>query len=115
LHCLVTFGGYNRKSGKWCWPKRKHKIARFRALRGAYRAIFLKRLQKAMQAKKGAIAYHQPYEIVTKGLTKKAWCVNHQHPTADTKVIEEYLGRYTCLPASWRAGRFAVSALPTSD
>lgn len=96
LHCLVTFGGYDAQNDKWRWPNRKHKIARFRALRGSYRTIFLERLEKEMKTKNGAINYHQSYETVTKGLTKKAWCVNHQPPTADTKVIEAYLGRYIC-------------------
>ena len=96
LHCLVTFGGYDRQSGEWRWPKRKRKVARFRKLRGGYRSIFLEQLEKEMEAKKRVINYHESYEMVTKGLTKKSWVVNHQHPTADTKVIEEYLGRYIC-------------------
>lgn len=96
LHCLVTFGGYDRQSGEWRWPKRKGKVARFRKLRGDYRSIFLEQLEKEMEAKKRVINYHESYEMVTKGLTKKSWVVNHQHPTADTKVIEEYLGRYIC-------------------
>jgi hypothetical protein len=96
LHCLVTFGGYDQQSGRWRWPKRKHKVARFRELRGVYRSIFLKQLEKEMRLKKGAIHYHESYETVTMGLAEKAWVVNHQRPTAETKVIEEYLGRYIC-------------------
>lgn len=96
LHSLVTFGGYDAQSGKWHWPKRKDKIARFRELRGVYRDHFLERLEKEMNAKKSTVNYHQSYEAVTKGLTKKAWVVNHQRPTAETNVIEEYLGRYIC-------------------
>ena len=96
LHCLVTFGGYNRKNGKWLWPKRKGKVARYRAIRGTYRKIFLEQLEKEMRPQKGTIRYHESYEVVTRGLTKKTWVVNHQPPTADTKVIQEYLGRYIC-------------------
>lgn len=96
LHCLVTFGGFDQQSGQWRWPKRKHKVARFRKLRAKYRATFLELLEREMEAKESKINYHQSYETLTEGLTKKAWVVNHQRPTAETKVIEEYLGRYIC-------------------
>mgnify|MGYP006275570905 FL=1 len=94
LHCLVTFGGYNEQDGKWHWPKRKRKIARYRKLSGKYRAIFLKKLKKLMEL--GQVDYHQSYEELESSLPKKRWVVNHQWPTAETKVIEEYLGRYIC-------------------
>jgi len=96
LHCLVTFGGYDHQRGRWRWPKRKHKVARFRKLRAKYRATFLKLLEREMAAKESKINYHQSYATLTEGLTKKAWVVHHQRPTAETKVIEEYLGRYIC-------------------
>ena len=94
LHCLVTFGGYNEQDGQWHWPKRKRKIAPYRKLSGKYRAIFLKRLKKLMES--GQVDYHQSYEELESSLPKKRWVVNHQWPTAETKVIEEYLGRYIC-------------------
>lgn len=94
LHCLVTFGGYNEQDGKWHWPKRKRKIAPYRKLSGKYRAIFLKKLKKQMGL--GQVDYHQSYEELESSLPKKRWVVNHQWPTAQTKVIEEYLGRYIC-------------------
>lgn len=95
VHCLVTFGGL--KMGppmKWKWPKRKKQIARFRKICGLFRATFLAGLKQLMD--EGKVVYHRSFEELEKDLLKKQWVVNHQWPTADTKVIEEYLGRYIC-------------------
>ena len=43
-----------------------------------------------------AIAYHRPFAEMETELLKKSWVVNHQRPTAETKVVEEYLSRYIC-------------------
>jgi hypothetical protein len=48
---------------------------------------------------KGEVGYHQGYEELEGSLPKKRWVANHQRPTTEPKVVEEYLGRYTCLPA----------------
>lgn len=42
------------------------------------------------------IVYHRSFEDIEVELGKKRWVVNHGRPTAETKVIEEYLGRYIC-------------------
>jgi len=92
VHCLVTFGGL--KDGQWVYPKRKHKIAPFRTLCSTFRTLFLKDLKVDFDQKR--IQYHQCFEQIEHDLGKKRWVVNHQKPTTDTKVIEEYLGRYVC-------------------
>lgn len=95
VHCLVTFGGMEMgPSAQWKWPKRKHKLAGFRRLCGLFRAVFLAGLKCKMA--KGEVLYHRSFEELKADLLKKRWVVNHQRPTADTKVIEEYLGRYIC-------------------
>lgn len=91
-HCLVTFGGV--KNGQWVYPKNKYTIAPFRALCATFRQLFLKDLKIAFDQKK--IQYHQSFEQIEQSLLQKRWVVNHQRPTTDTKVIEEYLGRYVC-------------------
>ena len=91
VHCLITFGGLTNK-GQWHYPKHKYKIARYRQLSSTYRNIFLKRLKKMFD--KGEINYHLNYESITKGLTNKRWVVHSTRPTMDTKVLEEYLGKY---------------------
>lgn len=91
VHGLVTFGGMD-KNGHWMWPKRKNKIIPFRELRRTYRSVFIKNLENE---------YHEldsnlPFEILKEDLFKKQWCVNAQPPTTNTRVIEQYLGRYIC-------------------
>lgn len=95
VHCLVTFGGLAEgQKPEWKWPRRKHKLAAFRKLRGAFRDIFLAGLKRLM--KKEEVTYHRSFSEMEAELLKKSWVVNHQRPTAETKVIEEYLGRYIC-------------------
>jgi len=95
IHCLITFGGLKLEPApKWCWPKRKKKLAKYRQMCSTYRSIFLKELKKLM--KKGELVYHRTYEEMEQELINKRWVVNNTHPTADTKVIEEYLSRYIC-------------------
>jgi hypothetical protein len=95
VHCLVTFGGLEMGPPmKWKWPKRKRKIARFRKICGLFRSVFLTGLKQLID--KGEVVYHRSFKDLEKDLLKKRWVVNHQWPTADTKVIEEYLGRYIC-------------------
>lgn len=93
VHCLLTFGGLDAGS-KWVWPKRKHKVAGFRALSATFRRVFLSGLKQLMAANE--LVPLRSFEEIEKEMRKKRWVVNHQRPTADTKVIEEYLGRYIC-------------------
>jgi len=91
VHALVTFGGLT-KDGAWRWPKRKKKIVPFRQIRSAFRQDFIKRLGKE---------YHQlntkeSLSELIKDLMAKSWCVHAEPPTANTKIIQEYLGRYIC-------------------
>lgn len=94
-HCLVTFGGLTEgQNPQWKWPKRKHKLARFRKMCSTYRETFLSGLKGLMAC--GEVVYHESFEDIEAALLKKRWVVNNTRPTADTKVIEEYLGRYIC-------------------
>ena len=93
VHCLVTFGGLN-EAGKWKWPRRKNKWAPYRKICSTFREVFLSGLKTLMA--KGTIVYHRRYEEIAAELLKKRWVVHNTFPTAETKVIEEYLGRYIC-------------------
>jgi len=91
VHMLVTFGGID-KHGQWRWPKRKRKIIPYREMRRTYRRIFIKALKKQYEYLETTIPWSE-FESILK---KKSWCVNAQPPTSETKVIQEYLGRYIC-------------------
>lgn len=96
-HCLVTFGGVGqgpKGAAQWEWPKRSKKLAGFRALRGVFRATFLKGLRACME--RGEVQGIANFESLRAELLSKAWCVNHQRPRADAGIIEEYLGKYIC-------------------
>ena len=94
-HCLVTFGGLVlHPSPEWKWPKRKKKLAGYRAICGTFRQVFLKGLEGLM--KRGEVIYHRSYEELEKEMLKIRWVVHNTHPSSDTKVIEEYLSRYIC-------------------
>lgn len=91
VHMLVTFGGID-KQGQWRWPKRKRKIIPYREMRKTYRSIFIKALKKQYSNLQTSI----PWSDFKSLLNNKSWCVNAQPPTSETKVIQEYLGRYIC-------------------
>jgi len=91
VHALVTFGGLS-KEGNWCWPKRKKKIVAFRQIRRVFRAHFLKSLASCYDQ----LDTKEPLSQLTEDLLAKSWCVHAEPPTANTKVIQEYLGRYIC-------------------
>lgn len=97
-HSAKVSKGCNGRTGgpnpEWKWPRRKYKLAPFRKLRGAFRDIFLSGLKRLMGNEE--VAYHRSFAEMEAELLQKGWVVNHQRPTAETKVIEEYLGRYIC-------------------
>ena len=95
VHCLVTFGGLDKKRGQWQWPKYKDKLVGHRKLCNTFRANFLRRL-KAWMTNSGPGIYHQSYGVLTAGLAQKRWVVNQQRPTLDAEVINAYLSRYIC-------------------
>ena len=95
VHCLVTFGGLTTAPNlAWRWPRLKFKLARYREMCGLFRTIFLKDLAPLLET--GELIYHRSFEDLETELRKKRWVVHNTRPTADTKVIEEYLGRYIC-------------------
>ncbi len=91
VHALVTFGGLS-KEGNWCWPKRKKKIVAFRQIRHTFRTHFLNSLGNIYDQ----LAVTESLSQLTEDLMAKSWCVHAEPPTANTKVIQEYLGRYIC-------------------
>jgi Putative transposase/Transposase zinc-binding domain len=93
LHTLVTFGGVS-KEGKWVWPKRKNKIAPYRKMRREFKILFLKELEQQLQKKEAE--YYAKVKVQINATKVVSWCVHNTPPTAHTKVIEEYLGRYVC-------------------
>lgn len=97
LHCLVTYGGLDEKNGTWRWPKCRYALIRYRKIRGAFRANFLRALEEWMKdpAHEQPV-YRQSYEELTADLKNKAWVVNQQRPTARPEVINAYLSRYIC-------------------
>ena len=95
VHCLITFGGLTSGSQpEWKWPKRKDKLAKYRNMCATFRTIFLKGLNRLME--KQELVYHRTYEEIEADVASKRWVVHNTRPTADTKVIEEYLSRYIC-------------------
>ena len=61
-------------------------------MRKTYRKIFIKSLSKQYSS----LQANLPFDIIEKDLLKKQWCVHAEPPTTNTKVIQEYLGRYIC-------------------
>jgi hypothetical protein len=93
LHTLVTFGGVS-KEGNWLWPKRKNKVAPYRKMCSEFRSNFLKELES--QLAKTDLDYYAKVRNKINTTKIVRWCVHNTPPTAHTKVIEEYLGRYIC-------------------
>lgn len=93
LHTLVTFGGVS-KDGKWLYPKRKNKIASYRKICSTFKTNFIKELERKLS--QSDPAYYQTVKGLINSVKEVRWCVHNTPPTAHTKVIEEYLGRYVC-------------------
>lgn len=91
VHTLVTFGGIDDR-GNWHWPKRKKKLASFRAISKSYRHIFLSMLKKNMA--KNEIVSVKDMDALIQTISNKRWNVRNEYPTANTKVLERYLSRY---------------------
>ena len=90
MHALITFGGLT-KNGEWVWPKRKKKLAPFRAMCAMFRKEFLNKLSKL---EKGSIVQIQRFGETIKEVAHKRWVVHSTYPTADTSLVENYLSRY---------------------
>lgn len=96
VHTLVTFGGLDSEL-KWCFPKRRNKLAGFRALCRTFKETFLEQLSE--EYSNGKINYHLNYAKVEALVKDVRWVVNHQRPTANTFTIENYLAKYICRSA----------------
>ncbi len=93
LHTLVPFGAID-KDRKWIWPKRKDKIASYRAICKVFRSEYLKQMHKVLKAEDEE--YYETVVSRLKDIEGIRWCVHNTPPTTHTKVIEEYLSRYIC-------------------
>ena len=91
VHALVTFGGM-LPEGQWVWPKNKRKIVAYRQIRTQFRQDFIERLSGLY----GELKTRIPFSELEAELKEKPWCVHAEPPTANTKTIEEYLGKYIC-------------------
>ena len=91
-HNLVTFGGLDPKTNKWKRPKRKDRIAGYRAINKTYRELFLEGLEKLYS--EGKISYHKTYEEIELEVKSINWVVHNTKPTIDTRILEDYLARY---------------------
>ena len=91
VHALITFGGVD-ENGNWKWPKRKKRIASFRAICRTYRDTFMSMLEK--EIRKGNVVVVDDIEELLVTVKNKSWNVRNEYPTADTTLIERYLARY---------------------
>lgn len=91
VHALISFGGIE-KNGSWIWPKRRKKLAPFRAMCRTYRSCFIKMLDKALYEGKVDPVVGMAEMLET--ISNKRWNVRNGHPTMDTSIIERYLARY---------------------
>ena len=95
LHCLVTYGGI--RNNEWQWPKRKKKIAGYRAIRGRFKSLFIASIEKQLKKtgwKNNGIDLEEQWRSVKKEIAGKEWNVSNSRPTMNSKQVEEYLGRY---------------------
>ncbi len=91
VHTLITFGGLT-ENGEWVWPKRKKKLASFRAMCSTFRNIFLTGLWKLIRS--GEVSSIVEYTKLEAELRQVRWVVHNTYPTTNTGLIENYLARY---------------------
>ena len=91
IHCLITFGGLNKK-GEWVWPKSSSRLAGFDRINKYYKESFLEGLEKLFKTKK--LNYHKTYEEIEGELGTKQRVVNNTLPSLNTEVVEAYLAKY---------------------
>lgn len=95
VHCLVTFGGLdNTGNPRWVWPRRRNKLASYRRMSSTFRTLFLMGLAPMMQ--QNGFTYHQTFGAIRDEMMQKRWVVHSTQPHTDTRILEEYLGRYIC-------------------
>ena len=96
IHCIVSGGGINaagqwvkekRVNGNYLYPKAK--------LAEAYKAYFLKKLEKLVEEKKVKIADVTELEKTLEKIRQIRWNVHAKAPFGGPAQILEYLGRYT--------------------
>lgn len=91
VHALVTFGGLS-KTGEWVYPKQKYKLDRYRSICAIFKRACIDSLQQQLKANK--LRYHSNINELLSEVSKIRWVVHSTRPTMDTRLIENYLGRY---------------------
>ncbi len=91
VHTLITFGGMT-ETGEWVWPKRKKKLASYRAMCSTFRNIFLTGLGQLIRS--GEVFSITDYTKLEAELRQVRWVVHNTYPTTNTGLIENYLARY---------------------
>lgn len=91
VHALVTFGGVNAQ-GIWKYPMHKYKLDKFRSICAIFKRTCLDSLQLYLKTNK--LSYHFNINQLLEEVSKIRWVVHNTRPTMDTKLIENYLGRY---------------------
>jgi len=95
VHCLVTFGGLDAKgSPKWVWPRRRNKLASYRRMSSTFRSLFIRDFEAMMQ--QDGFVYHRSFGEIRDEMILKRWVVHSTQPHTNTRILEEYLGRYIC-------------------
>lgn len=82
VHMLVPAGGLN-KDGVWRPARKKNYLVCEKALSKVFRALFMKRLRKAL-----------PQERFAEELWQTDWVVKIKPPIKNPKKVLDYLGRY---------------------
>jgi hypothetical protein len=101
VHCIVPNGGIT-KDGTWQFPRKGNEKFLFpvAALRGVFKALFLKQLNEKI----GARSIELPptfslergaYKAWKNALYDKQWVVYAKRPFGGPQQVIEYLGRYT--------------------
>lgn len=91
VHALVTFGGLS-KTGEWVYPKQKYKLDRYRTMCAVFKRVCIDSMQQYLKSNK--LRYHSNINELLSEVSKIRWVVHSTRPTMDTRLIENYLGRY---------------------
>lgn len=94
VHCLITFGGWDKKKGKWKYPRRRNSLYNYKDVCDEFRKEMIKGIEHLIE--KEGLEHHGKWEETKKAIEKKRWNVKNCKPVMDTERIEKYLSRYIC-------------------
>ena len=93
VHCIVTGGGLHPDGSRWISAKPRFLFHVF-ILAKVFRAVLLKKLEKAVHSGKLESRSGEPKILLRKAARKK-WVVYSKPPFAGPEQVLKYLGRYT--------------------